>query len=50
MAPPARHKDRWIVRASLAGLFGVLCFLAVFSVVTERAVALKSARRTARPA
>ena len=34
-----RHKDRWIVRASLAGLVGVLCFLAIFSVVTRRSVA-----------
>jgi diguanylate cyclase (GGDEF)-like protein len=38
-----RHKDRWIVRASLAGLVVVLCFLAAFSVVTERGVAAKSA-------
>jgi diguanylate cyclase (GGDEF)-like protein len=43
MAPPLRHKDRWIVRASLAGLVGVLCFLAGFSIVTERGVARKSA-------
>ena len=43
MAPPVRHKDRWIVRASLAGLFVVLCFLAAFSIVTERGVARKSA-------
>ncbi len=42
MAPPVRHKDRWIVRASLAGLFVVLCFLAAFSIVTERGVARKS--------
>jgi diguanylate cyclase (GGDEF)-like protein len=39
-----RHQDRWVVRASLAGLLIVLCFLAVFSVVTERGVAAKSAR------
>jgi diguanylate cyclase (GGDEF)-like protein len=38
-----RHEDRWIVRASLAGLVAVLCFLAVFSVVTRRSVAVKSA-------
>jgi len=38
-----RHKDRWIVRASLAGLVAVLCFLAAFSVVTRRSVAVKSA-------
>ena len=37
------HKDRWIVRASLAGLVGVLCFLAGFSVVTRHSVAVKSA-------
>jgi diguanylate cyclase (GGDEF)-like protein len=43
MAPPDRHKDRWIVRASLAGLVVVLCFLAAFSIVTERGVARKSA-------
>jgi hypothetical protein len=39
-----RHKDRWVVRASLAGLLVVLCFLAGFSVVTERGVAARSAR------
>jgi diguanylate cyclase (GGDEF)-like protein len=43
MPTPDRHKDRWIVRASLAGLVVVLCFLAAFSVVTERGVAAKSA-------
>src|SRR4029453_7345326 len=43
MASPDRHRDRWIVRASLAGLVAVLCFLAAFSVVTERGVAAKSA-------
>jgi diguanylate cyclase (GGDEF)-like protein len=43
MANPDRHKDRWIVRASLAGLVVVLCFLAGFSIVTERGVAAKSA-------
>ena len=43
MPSPDRHKDRWIVRASLAGLVVVLCFLAAFSVVTERGVAAKSA-------
>jgi diguanylate cyclase (GGDEF)-like protein len=43
MPAPDRHKDRWIVRASLAGLVTVLCFLAVFSVVTRRSVAVKSA-------
>jgi diguanylate cyclase (GGDEF)-like protein len=43
MPAPDRHKDRWIVRASLAGLVVVLCFLAAFSVVTERGVAAKSA-------
>jgi hypothetical protein len=44
MANPDRHKDRWIVRASLAGLVVVLCFLAAFSVVTRRSVAVKSDR------
>jgi diguanylate cyclase (GGDEF)-like protein len=39
-----RHKDRWIVRASLAGLVAVLCFLVAFSVVTRRSVAVKSDR------
>jgi diguanylate cyclase (GGDEF)-like protein len=43
MPTPDRHKDRWIVRASLAGLVGVLCFLVAFSVVTRHAVAVKSA-------
>jgi diguanylate cyclase (GGDEF)-like protein len=43
MPTPDRHKDRWIVRASLAGLVVVLCFLAGFSVVTRRSVAVKSA-------
>jgi hypothetical protein len=43
MAPPVRHKDRWIVRASLAGLVVVLCFRAAFSIPTERGVARKSA-------
>jgi diguanylate cyclase (GGDEF)-like protein len=38
-----RHKDRWIVCASLAGLVVVLCFLAIFSVVTRHSVAVKSA-------
>ena len=42
MARPARHRDRWIVRASVAGLVAVLCFLAGFSIVTERSVAAKS--------
>ena len=44
MSSPARHRDRWVVRASLAGLLIVLCFLAGFSVVTEHGVAAKSAR------
>jgi len=43
MSQRHRHKDRWIVRASLAGLVGVLCFLAGFSVVTRHSVAVKSA-------
>jgi diguanylate cyclase (GGDEF)-like protein len=44
MSSAARHRDRWVVRASLAGLLIVLCFLAGFSVVTEHGVAAKSAR------
>jgi diguanylate cyclase (GGDEF)-like protein len=44
MSGVERHKDRWVVRGSLAGLAVVLCFLAGFSVVTERGVAAKSAR------
>src|ERR671930_1234731 len=44
MSRADRHQDRWVVRASLAGLLIVLCFLAAFSVVTERGVAAKSAR------
>jgi diguanylate cyclase (GGDEF)-like protein len=44
MSNADRHQDRWVVRASLAGLLIVLCFLAAFSVVTERGVAAKSAR------
>jgi diguanylate cyclase (GGDEF)-like protein len=43
MLTPRRHKDRWIVRASLAGLVAVLCFLVGFSVVTRHSVAVKSA-------
>jgi diguanylate cyclase (GGDEF)-like protein len=39
-----RHRDRWFVRASLAGLVVVLCFLAGFSVITERGVAAGSER------
>src|ERR1044072_659520 len=37
-------RDRWIVRASVAGLLGVLCFLAGFSVITQRRVATESKR------
>jgi diguanylate cyclase (GGDEF)-like protein len=44
MPTPDRHNDRWIVRASLAGLVVVLCFLAAFSVVTRHSVAVKSDR------
>ena len=43
MPTSTRHKDRWIVRASLAGLVVVLCFLAGFSVLTRHSVAVKSA-------
>src|SRR3954452_6827794 len=31
-------KERWVVRASVAGLLGVLCFLAGFSILTQRSV------------
>jgi diguanylate cyclase (GGDEF)-like protein len=44
MPAPDRHKDRWIVRASLAGLVAVLCFLVGFSVLTRHSVAVKSDR------
>jgi diguanylate cyclase (GGDEF)-like protein len=44
MSSADRHQDRWVVRASLAGLLIVLCFLAGFSVLTEHGVATKSAR------
>src|SRR6266540_3153133 len=44
MASTDRHQDLWVVRASLAGLLIVLCFLAAFAVVTEHGVAAKSAR------
>ena len=43
MVSPRRHKDRWIIRASLAGLVVVLCFLVGFSIVTRHSVAVKSA-------
>jgi diguanylate cyclase (GGDEF)-like protein len=39
-----RHRDRWILRAALAGLLVVLCFLMGFRVLTERGVAAKSER------
>jgi diguanylate cyclase (GGDEF)-like protein len=37
-------KDQWIVRGSVAGLLAVLCFLAGFSVFTQRRVADLSKR------
>jgi diguanylate cyclase (GGDEF)-like protein len=37
-------KDQWIVRGSVAGLLAVLCFLAGFSVFTQRRVADESKR------
>jgi diguanylate cyclase (GGDEF)-like protein len=40
-------KDQWIVRGSVAGLLGVLCFLAGFSVLTDRRVAAESKRADA---
>ena len=39
-----RSKDQWIVRGSVAGLLAVLCFLAGFSVFTQRRVAAESER------
>jgi diguanylate cyclase (GGDEF)-like protein len=35
-------RDKWIVRASVAGLLAVLCFLAGFSVITQQRVATES--------
>src|SRR3954452_13522876 len=35
-------RDRWVVRASVAGLLVVLCFLAGFSVMTQQRVARES--------
>jgi diguanylate cyclase (GGDEF)-like protein len=43
----ARSKDQWIVRGSVAGLLAVLCFLAGFSVFTQRRVAAESERADA---
>ena len=40
-------KDQWIVRGSVAGLLAVLCFLAGFSVFTQRQVAAESKRADA---
>jgi diguanylate cyclase (GGDEF)-like protein len=40
-------KDQWIVRGSVAGLLAVLCFLAGFSVFTQRRVAGESKRADA---
>ena len=40
----AGSKDQWIVRGSVAGLLAVLCFLAGFSVFTQRRVAAESKR------
>ena len=37
-------KEQWVVRASVAGLLVVLCFLAAFSVRTQRRVAEESKR------
>jgi diguanylate cyclase (GGDEF)-like protein len=37
-------RDRWVVRASVAGLLAVLCFLAGFSVMTQQRVATESKR------
>jgi hypothetical protein len=40
-------KDQWIVRGSVAGLLAVLCFLAGFSVFTQRNAAAGSERADA---
>src|SRR5215207_9353265 len=37
-------RERWVVRASVAGLLGVLCFLAGFSILTQRSVEETSRR------
>src|SRR4051794_23062141 len=37
-------RERWVVRASVAGLLAVLCFLAGFSVMTQQRVATESKR------
>jgi diguanylate cyclase (GGDEF)-like protein len=37
-------RDKWVVRASVAGLLAVLCFLAGFSVMTQQRVATESKR------
>ena len=37
-------RERWVVRACVAGLLAVLCFLAGFSVVTQQRVATESKR------
>jgi diguanylate cyclase (GGDEF)-like protein len=37
-------RDRWVVRASVAGLLAVLCFLTGFSVMTQQRVARESKR------
>ena len=39
-----RSKDQWIVRGSVAGLLAVLCFLAGFSIFTQRRAAAESKR------
>ena len=38
------HPNRWTVRSSVAGLLAVLCFLAGFSILTQRRVARVSQR------
>jgi diguanylate cyclase (GGDEF)-like protein/putative nucleotidyltransferase with HDIG domain len=38
----SRSRDKWVVRASVAGLLVVLCFLAGFSVITQHRVADES--------
>jgi diguanylate cyclase (GGDEF)-like protein/putative nucleotidyltransferase with HDIG domain len=44
MADQVRWVQRWIVRAGLAGLFVVMCLLAVFSLLTQDRVAKSAVR------
>src|SRR3954468_24157664 len=44
MGGAERHRERWAVRASVAGLLLVLCFLAGFSIFTQHRGAETSRR------